>query len=434
MKKNLLFVFAALFSLPAQANSLQNLEHIVVIYLENRSFDNLFGLFPNANGLINAKNAPLQVDEYGREYDVLPEILDKRFPQNLPNQPFDIARYVAQNDKHPDLTHRFFIHQMQINNGKNDRFAQLSSAGGLTMGYYDLSNSALWQYAKEFTLTDNFFQAVYGGSFLNHQWLICACTPKFENAPEKLKKWKIDEFTGKIIKDPIVTPDNYAVNTVQPHYAPYDSKHEENRLPPQTHVTIGDRLSEKGISWAWYSGGWNDAIAGEKTDDNFQYHHQPFVYYENFSPDSQARTAHLKDKSQLFEDLKSDFPSVAFFKPVGSKNQHPGYATILDADAEVKEIVQAIRQSPIWQNTAIIITYDEYGGFWDHVAPPQLDRWGVGSRIPAIIMSPLAKKGYVDHTFYDTTSILKLIENRFALKPLSERDAQANGLENAFVE
>jgi len=434
MTKKFLFALTALFSLPTQANTLQNLEHIVVIYLENRSFDNLFGLFPNANGLENAKNAPLQVDEFGREYSVLPAISDKRFPQNLPNQPFDIVRYVAQNEKHPDLTHRFFIHQMQINGGKNDRFAQLSSAGGLTMGYYDLSHSVLWQYAKEFTLADNFFQAAYGGSFLNHQWLICACTPKFENAPEKLKKWKIDEFTGKITKDPTVTPDNYAVNTISPHYPPYDSKYDENRLPPQTHVTIGDRLSEKGVSWAWYSGGWNDAIAGEKTDDNFQYHHQPFVYFENFAPDSQARKTHLKDKSQLFEDLKSDFPSVAFFKPVGSKNQHPGYATILDADAEVKEIVQAIRQSPIWQNTAIIITYDEYGGFWDHAAPPQLDRWGVGSRIPAIIMSPHAKKGYVDHTFYDTTSILKLIENRFALQPLSERDAQANGLENAFAE
>ena len=96
--KKILFACITLFSLPTQATNLQNLEHIVVIYLENRSFDNLFGLFPNANGLINAKNAPLQVDEFGREYSVLPEISDKRFPQNLPNQPFDIARYVSQNE------------------------------------------------------------------------------------------------------------------------------------------------------------------------------------------------------------------------------------------------------------------------------------------------------------------------------------------------
>ena len=140
----------------------------------------------------------------------------------------------------------------------------------------------------------------------------------------------------------------------------------------------------------------------------------------------------MKDRSQLFVDLKNDFPKVVFFKPSGSKNQHPGYATIHDADAEVKEIVEAIRGSSSWSKTAIIITYDEFGGFWDHVAPPQLDRWGAGTRIPAIIMSPFAKKGHIDHTLYDTTSILKLIENRFDLKPLSTRDANANGLQVAF--
>lgn len=435
MKKLTAFALTitAIFSTPVLAKELKDIEHIVVLYLENRSFDNLFGLFPDANGLENAKNAPLQIDEFGRDYTILPTVSDKRFPENLPNQPFDIARYVPLTEKHPDLTHRFFIHQMQINGGKNNRFAQLSSAGALTMGHYDLSQTTLWQYAKEFTLADNFFQAAYGGSFLNHQWLICACTPEFKDAPDELKKWKSDTQTGKVTKDPTVTQDGYAVGTIQPHYPPFDSTHDENRLPPQTHATIGDRLSEKGISWAWYSGGWNDAIASKDSGDNFQYHHQPFVYYANFAPDTQARKEHLKDKNQIFEDLKSNFPSVAFFKPVGSKNQHPGYATILDADAEIKEIVEAIRHSPIWEKTAIIITYDENGGFWDHVAPPQFDRWGAGTRIPAIIVSPFAKKGFVDNTLYDTTSILKLIENRFELIPLSERDAKANGLESAFA-
>jgi phospholipase C len=421
----------------AETNKLNKLEHIVVIYLENRSFDNLFGLFPKANGLENAKKALPQIDEYGQIYDTLPlvmrgEKVDSRFPSDLKNGTFNIADYVGIDDKHPDLTHRFFIHQMQINGGKNDRFSQLSSAGGLTQGYYDLSKTALWQYAKEFTLADNFFQAAYGGSFLNHQWLICACTPEFKNAPDELKKWKSDSKTGIPIKDPSVTIDDYAVGTIQPFYPPFDTAKTENRLPPQTNPTIGDRLSEKGISWVWYSGGWDNAIAEQKNDDNFQFHHQPFVYYTNFLPESPARKEHLKDKNQLFLDLKTQLPQVVFFKPVGSKNQHPGYATVLDADNEVKEVVEAIRQSSNWSNTAIIITYDEFGGFWDHVAPPKFDRWGAGTRIPAIIISPFAKKGYVDHTLYDTTSILKLIENRFDLKALSSRDAKANGLENAF--
>jgi len=438
------FLAALATLLPATClaeNGLDRVEHIVVIYLENRSFDSLFGLFPGANGLTSARNAPAQVDEYGRPYKTLPGImdadhepaaLDKRFPTDMPNSPFDIARYAKPGEKHPDLTHRFFIHQMQIDGGRNDRFAQLSAAGGLTMGYYDMSGTALWNYAKEFTLADNFFQGAFGGSFLNHQWLICACTPVFKDAPAELRQWKSDSATGKPISDPSVTKDGYAVGTVQPNFPPFNTARPDNRLPAQYQVTIGDRLSEKGVSWAWYAGGWDDAVAGRKTEDKFQYHHQPFVFYANYAPDTQARVEHLKDKSKLLADLKGDFPQVAFFKPVGSKNQHPGYSSVLAADREVKEVVEAIRSSAIWSSTAIIITYDEYGGLWDHVAPPEIDRWGPGTRIPAIIVSPFAKKGYVDHTVYDTTSILKLIENRFGLAPLTDRDAKANGLDGVF--
>lgn len=433
------FLTALTLLLPATARTepegLNRIEHIVVIYLENRSFDSLFGVFPDADGLANAQNAPLQVDDNGQPYKTLPAIRNgnKSFlPANLENRSFNIAPYAKLNETHPDLTHRFFIHQMQLNGGRNDRFAQLSSAGGLVMGYYDLSGTALWNYAKEFTLADNFFQAAFGGSFLNHQWLICACTPVFKDAPAELRQWKNDPATGRPINDPGVTEDGYAVNTIQPHFPPFDPAHSNNRLPVQYQATIGDRLSEKNISWAWYADGWDDAVAGRKTNDHFAYHHQPFVYYANYAPDSRARAEHLKDKNQLFADLKGNFPQVAFFKPSGKKDQHPGHSSILDADREVKEVVDAIQGSTAWPNTAIVITYDEYGGFWDHVAPPEGDRWGPGTRIPAIIVSPFAKKGYVDHTLYDTTSILKLIENRFGLAPLSGRDAKANGLEGAF--
>lgn len=416
---------------------LDRIEHIVVIYLENRSFDSLFGSFPGANGLNKAKSAPLQIDEYARPYRTLPPVkdgkqVDSRFPADMPNRPFNIADYVQPDAKHPDLTHRFYIHQMQIDGGRNDRFAQLSSAGGLTMGHYDLSGTALWRYAKEYTLADNFFQAAFGGSFLNHQWLICACTPEFKDAPEELRLWKNDPATGKPVNDPSVSKDGYAVGTIQPTYPPFDRDHADNRLPPQYQATIGDRLSEKGVSWAWYAGGWDDAQAGRKNEDDFQYHHQPFVFYASYAPDTKARAEHLKDKTQMFSDLNGNFPQVAFFKPVGSKNQHPGYSTIEAADREVEEIVEAIRGSAMWPGTAIIITYDEFGGLWDHAAPPEIDRWGPGTRIPAIIVSPFAKKGHVDHTAYDTTSILKLIENRFGLAALTDRDAKANGLSGAF--
>ena len=421
----------------AQDKGLDKLQHIIVIYLENRSFDSLFGRFPGADGLpVSQKTFP-QVDANGWSYSVLPPVMDGknrdlRFPDNLPNQSFLITEHAPLDEKHPDLTHRFFIHQMQINAGRNDRFAQLSSAGGLTKGYYDLQGTALWRYAKEFTLADHFFQAAFGGSFLNHQWLICACTPEFKEAPTELRQWKIDPATGKPVSDPSVTGDGYAVGTIQPFYPPFAVDHADNRLPAQYQATIGDRLTEQGVSWAWYAGGWDDAVAGRDNGEDFQYHHQPFVFYANYAPGTPARNEHLRDGRRFFTDLQNDFPQVAFFKPVGRKNQHPGYSTIAAADQEVKELVEAVRNSSIWPNTAIIVTYDEYGGFWDHVAPPRVDRWGPGSRIPAIIISPYAKKAYVDHTRYDTTSILKLIETRFGLQPLSDRDANAKPLSGAF--
>jgi len=434
-------VFSAAAKPPA---GLGQLGHIVIVYLENRSFDHLFGLFPGAEGLNAAARAPAQVDEYGLVYDRLPPVMtmdqddkprtDALFPADLPNRPFDLAPYVNPGDRHPDLTHRFFLHRMQIDGGRNDRFAQLSSAGGLTMGYYDLSRTALWRYARQYTLADHFFQAAYGGSFLNHQWLICACTPRFPDAPENLKQWSNDPATGKPIRDPTVTPDGYVVNTLQPFHPPHHIQLSDPLLPPLTQSTIGDRMSEKGISWAWYAGGWNDAVADKKNDSRFQYHHQPFVYYENYRPDSPARGEHLKDESDFFAAIETNrLPQVAYFKPVGIENQHPGYSDILAADRKVERIVEAIRAKPaLWADTAILVTYDEYGGLWDHVAPPPGDRWGPGSRVPALVISPFAKMGYVDHTVYDTTSILRLLENRFGLAPLSERDARANGLEGAF--
>lgn len=439
--RTLLLLISIALSAPAVAvaapKGLGQIEHFVVIYLENRSFDSLFGRFPGADGLKNAEHSPPQVDEFGNPYPTLPPVfaggqIDKRFPADLANRPFDIGDYLPPQQKHPDLTHRFFINQMQINGGRNDRYAQLSSAGGLVMGHYHLPDSALWRYAKQFTLADHFFQAAFGGSFLNHQWLICACTPEFKQAPNDMRLWKNDPANGKPIADPSISEDGYAVGTLQPFYPPHDNTPEQRRLPPQYQPTIGDRLSAKNISWAWYAGGWDDVLAKRDNGENFQYHHHPFVYYANYAPGSPARAEHLKDKAQLFADLQDNFPQVVFFKPVGVKNQHPGYTNIEDADREVEEVVEAIRGSAIWPSTAIIITYDENGGFWDHAAPPRLDRWGPGTRVPAIIVSPFAKKGYIDHSVYDTTSILKLLETRFELEPLGSRDAQANAMLNAF--
>jgi phospholipase C len=142
---------------------------------------------------------------------------------------------------------------------------------------------------------------------------------------------------------------------------------------------------------------------------------------------------HLKDEKDFMKDLQNrNLPSVSFIKPSGAYNEHPGYATLVAGQQHVADLVKAVQESPYWSDTLIILTYDENGGRWDHVAPPRGDRWGPGTRVPAIIVSPFAKKGYVDHTQYDTTSILKFIEKRWDLEPLGTRDAAANDLINGL--
>jgi len=150
-------------------------------------------------------------------------------------------------------------------------------------------------------------------------------------------------------------------------------------------------------------------------------------------PGTRARAEHLQDLEDLKAAIASgNLPAVAFYKPVGRDNEHPGYTNLSTGDAHVAELVRLVQQSPNWKDTAIIVTADENGGSWDSVPPPKGDRWGPGLRVPTLIVSPYAKHGFVDHTIYDTTSILKTIELRYGLAPLGSRDASVADLGNAF--
>ncbi|HEJ8022749.1 TPA: acid phosphatase [Serratia liquefaciens] len=490
-------------ALPQSAqNSLlrRYVKNVVVIYAENRSFNNLFANFPGVEKPLSALKPEeyQQRDRDGQLLDTLPPIWkglvpkaqevghvnykideDAVFTTQLPNQPFVLAGPQGENLPHGvvtrDLWHVFYQNQMQINGGKNDKFVAWADSGALTMGYYGdgAYNLRLWTLAQEFTLCDNFFQGAFGGSFLNHQYLICARPPFYPDVQNSVAKDGIAQLESDDVTDwrlkplsdspvsasfgiplfgkSLLTPDGYAVNTMAPPYWPSWTQDEKdptladatmpNVMPPQKHPHIGDLLSQKGIDWAWYAGGWQYALDNRKDQGDFpgapdfQYHHQPFNYFENLGPaNPQAREAHLRDGGIGDSTAGNKFlaaveagtlPPVAFYKPQGNLNMHAGYSDVEAGDRHIAHIINSLRNGPQWDNSVVVITFDENGGWWDHVAPPQGDRWGPGSRIPALVISPFARKGYVDHQVYDTGSILRFISRVFdlpTLEGLADRD------------
>ncbi|MFL6627600.1 MAG: acid phosphatase [Vitreoscilla sp.] len=494
---------------------LDRISTVVVIYAENRSFNNLFANFPGATGVPAArdakkKGAPAFAPQKDRDGSVLaklppawggltaagqPVTVTQAQTTNVwPNAPFQIdapapawgAPALPNTIVTRDLVHRFYENQMQIDGGLNDKFAAWGDSGGVVMGWFDGSRTAMWKVAREYTLADRFFQGAFGGSYLNHQYLVCACLPEYPNADTAPAHPSIavlkTDAAGKFLPElaladnspasaltgpPVfrksgnLTPKDYlgdgtfhSVNTMQPPYQPsynppapddtagqYATAAEPTTLPPQTLATIGDLLTGKGVAWTWYAGGWNAALADrtkvyDDASGNFQAHHQPFNYYAAFDPKSHAaeRAAHLKDYDDLVADAAAGkLPPVVFYKPVGRNNEHPGYASLAEGDAHLADTIARLQASPQWSHMLVVVTYDENGGQWDEVAPPRGDLVGPGTRIPAVIVSPFARRGFVDHTAYDTGSIVRFITHRWSLPvlpglKLRDTSLEANGL------
>ncbi len=442
---------------------------IVVIYAENRSFDSLYGNFPGAHGLgdvigVDGQPLPAYFPQQDRDGSILPTlpqtwggvtaagakpVVTQAQSSGLPNAPFSIEHaFTAQSNVTlstsvvtRDLAHRFFEHQMQIDGGKNDGYAAWNRCRRADHGPFRLQSFGALRIGASVCIGRPVFQGAFGGSFLNHQYLICACAPEYpyaDTAPAKPSVAVLDrnpqgsyqprlavakgspasalEGPPKFVKNGNITPANYfgdgkfyAVNTMQPPYQPsgnppaatdpegqYADPANKTTLPPQNGPTIGDRLSDKNIGWTWYAGAWNAALAdGQQPaskerkaiyapetpsgSPDFQPHHQPFNYYARFDPKTkhEQRAEHLKDYQALLGDISAGrLPPVVFYKPQGNLNQHPGYASAAEGDAHIADLVAKLQASPQWRGMVIVITYDEFGGAWDHVAPPQGDLLG----------------------------------------------------------
>ncbi len=545
---------------------LNKINHIVVIYEENHSFDNLYGGWEGVNGLANADAAhTTQFPQSGRAYTCLlqddvnltvPPLqgactsTSPAFTSQFANAPFTIDTYIKPTDNtcpptlqafnfpngvkngNPvglpggctrDIVHRFYQEQYQIDGGRQDHYVTGSDAAGLAMGVYDTKALPVYTYLHSgghahYAILDNFFQAAFGGSFLNHQWLIAAASPvcnagngcptnathsvldsngfpqlRYPPSSQSAVALYTSPAAGGLVDGPLTQACNlpttvaglacgdYGVNTMQPVFQP--SGLFGAKLPAQTNPTIGDELTTAGVSWAWYSGGWSNANGDighpgwtngtaadpstptgctdpnvdpgvshwpECPDNLFQYHHQPFNYFADFSTATTAgldnRAAHLKDEQEFFDQAAASaatcqLPAVSFVKPIGQENEHPGYASEPNGSDHLVKLLQAVENSSCAADTMVVVTYDEFGGQWDHVPPPGMaggpagpsDVWGPGTRVPALVISPFLKGQFsVDHTEHDTTSILATIEHRFGLDPLGTRDSAVPDLSSVF--
>jgi len=522
---------------PSVAQKFAKIKRIVIIYEENHSFDNLYGAWEGVNGLSTATAAhKTQVNQAGTAFTCLLQVdlnlkspplgtectdttTGSSFTSHFVNAPFVIDDYITPSDTtcpaplqafafpngvtkgtgQPggctrDLVHEFYQEQYQLNGGQQNRYVTGSDAVGLSMGTYNTKLLPIYKYLHKpahphYVIEDNFFQSAFGGSFLNHQWLIAAATPTYPGAPAGLHSiidsngmpvsYPLYTPTGTVLRGPItvVCPSpvagracgDYAVNTMQPSSPPFGSF--GAKLPLQTAPTIGDRLTAKGIDWAWYAGGWANA-AGETTSPGytngagpncsapdtipgstypacpsnvFQFHHQPFNYFANYAPGTPGR-AHLQDEVAFTQLLGSSSKTcglkpVSFVKPFGSDNEHPGYASEPNGSNHLVSLLQSIEGGACKKDTMVIVAYDEFGGQWDHVSPPGQgstvgphDQFGPGTRIPALVIVPnLIRTFSVDHAQHDTTSILATIEHRFGVAALGTRDAAVKDLSTVFT-
>ncbi len=515
-------------------------QHVVVIYEENHSFDNLYGRWGRVGGRAvdglsqAAPGHTIQVRQDGAPYTCLLQTDVNLTSPPLPttcteqvgatgvasafgNAPFLIDNYIQPADttcpapgdfSHPggvpkgtglpggctrDMVHRFYQEQYQLDGGRQDRYVTGSDSAGMTMGSYDTRQLPIYRYlhgphAPGYVIADHFFQGAFGGSYINHQWLIAGQAPQWPDAPETehavldSNGFPKASYPLYVSPQPATTHDgtvaqqcglpstiagracgNYTINTLLPSWQPTATF--APKVPGFTNGNIGDQLSDAGVSWAWYSGGWDNAAGNVGApgwtngtsgtcidpratsattypycpDKTFQFHHQPFNFYQRYAPGTPDRAAHLKDEVEFIKRAESgDLPAVSFVKPVGAENEHPGYASESSGSTHLVDVVKAIENGPDAKNTLVVVTYDEFGGQWDHVSPPGQggapgahDLFGPGTRIPTLVISKGLPRSTVDHTTYDSTSIIATIERHYGLTPLSGRAATVNDLSRA---
>ena len=367
------------------------IKHIIIIMQENHTFDNYFGTYVGANGIPKNVCMPLAPDHIDHDC---------------------VKPFLSTDVYSADMSHGYLSSKIANDNGKMDGFMLAEAENNNTMSYYDNKTIPYyWNLAKHYVLADNFFSSVLSYSLPNHWYAVAGQAP-----------------AASIYHGITQRPENATPNEKQ---IAKEYLREANRISTIADLFFSHSITTAtSITWKYYyhniTEGYKEAI---RDGDAYDYWN-PFL--AKGSSYTEEYASHFAPRDQIVSDLKNGaLPQVSWVIPRDNQSEHPPHNIALGMNWVVY-VVDSIMQSPYWNSTAIIVTWDDYGGFYDHVPPPSIDKYGFGFRVPALIISPYAKSGYIDHTQYQFESILKFIEWRFNLPPLTNRDRNANNIINAF--
>jgi phospholipase C len=350
------------------------IRHLITLMQENHSFDNYFGTYTGADGIPPRTCMPINPAVRGGDCI----------------KPFRIGNRAIE-----DLNHSERVARGQFSGGRMDGFlsAITQQRGRLqpqVMGHYDDRDIPFyWNVADQYVLFDRFFTSASGGSVTNHMYWVSG------------------------------GPGNEEGDSI-----PAGGFNEQ---------TIFDRLEEKGVSWKFYVQNYDPGITFRSKalgDRGSQVVWVPLLNYPRFVDDPRL-FGHIVPMEDFYEDLRrGTLPAVSYMVPSGSSEHPPG--SIKAGETFVRTLINGLMRSRFWMSSAFTWTYDDWGGWYDHVPPPQVDRWGYGFRAPALLVSPYARRGHVESATMDFTSILKFIEENWGLEPLTARDRNANSIGRAM--
>lgn len=351
------------------------LQHLIVLMQENHSFDNYFGTYPGADGIPEGVCMPF--DPLSSSGECV--------------EPF----HIGDNDVElEDPDHSSATHQTQYNNGRMNGFVYAldlrNQDGRLSMGHYDERDLPFyWNLLDEYVLFDRFFSSAAGGTFINHMYWVAGVGADERPAPGEL-------------------------NSI---------------------ITIFDRLQEAGINWKFYVQNYEPGLTYRTLNDYpsdraAQVAWVPLLNIDRFLDDPEL-AGRIVDLEEYYVDLENGtLPAVAYIAPSGPSEHPPG--SLIAGQRFVRSLIQALMRSDAWGTSALMVTYDDWGGWYDHVRPPRVDRDGYGFRVPAFLVGGYARRGHIESTTLDFTSILRLIADNWGLEPLASRDRLANSIVGAF--